>query len=154
MRSTMKVYELSIKYSLVEEGPVETLSNAQTVVEYMRNAFDELPLGETFYVILLNRKNRPIGRHKVTTGTATAALCHPREVFRIAVLGTACSIIACHNHPSGIPEPSAADLSITKLLVEAGRCLEIPVLDHIIIGDATDDPLGKGYFSWRESGLM
>jgi DNA repair protein RadC len=63
-------------------------------------------------------------------------------------------VLLFHNHPSGIPEPSAADLSITKLLVGARHCLEIPVLDHIIIGDACDDPSGNGYFSWSESGLM
>jgi DNA repair protein RadC len=150
----MKVYDATIRYTLVNEGPAEVLSNAPKVVQYMAGAFDELPLQESFWVVLCNRKNRAIARHQVTVGTATAALAHPREVFKIAILASACSIILCHNHPSGDPAPSAADLSITKMLVDAGRLLEISVLDHIVIGNATDDPTGKGYFSWREAGLM
>lgn len=150
----MRIYDLTLKYTMVQEGPALTLNSAPKVVAYMQGAFDELPLSECFFIVLLDRKNRPLGRHKVTTGTATAALCHPREVYRAAVLATACSVIAIHNHPSGVPQPSEADLQVTKLLAEAGRALEIPLLDHIIIGTVADDPDGKGYFSWREAGLL
>lgn len=150
----MRIYEQSIKYSLVSDGATEALSNAQKVVEYMRGAFDELPLQETFYVITLNRKNKPLGRHKVSVGTATCALCHPREVFRIAVLSSASSILAIHSHPSGDCTPSSADLAVTKQIADAGRILDIPLIDHLIIGNPVDDPSGKGYFSWREAGLL
>ena len=150
----MKIYDAKIRYTLVNEGPAEVLANAGKVVEYMKGAFDDYPLQEAFWVILCNRKNRAMARHRVTLGTATSALAHPREVFKLAILASACSVLLCHNHPSGETQPSAADLSITKMLVDAGRLLEIPVLDHIIIGNVLDDPLGKGYFSWREAGLM
>jgi DNA repair protein RadC len=150
----MRIYEAKISYQLVQEGPVEALSNAERVVEYMRGAFDELPLVETFYVVPVNRKNKPLGRHRVTVGTATATLCHPREVFRIAVMASACSIICVHSHPSGDPSPSAADIAITRLLREASQTLEISLLDHVIIGNVTDDPMGRGFYSFREAGLV
>jgi DNA repair protein RadC len=123
-------------------------------VEYMQGAFDEAPVAEMFYVVCLTRKNRPLGRHRVTVGTATAALAHPREVFRIAILASAAAIVCVHNHPSGDPGPSAADLTITKLLREASKTVEIDMLDHVIIGTKDDDPLGRGYYSFREAGLL
>lgn len=150
----MRIYSAEIKYTLVNEGPVETLSTAQKVAEYMQGGFDELPLQEAFYVIVLNRKNRPMGRHRVTVGTATAALAHPREVFRIAVLASASAIICVHNHPSGDPSPSAADMQITHLLRDGAKTLEIALLDHVIIGNRIDDPSGKGFYSFREAGLI
>ena len=150
----MRIYSAKISYQLLQEGPAVTLSRAESVVEYMAGAFDENPLAESFYVVCVNRKNRPLGRHLVTLGTATAALCHPREVFRIAVLASAVSIICIHNHPSGDPAPSAADLQITRLLKDASKTLEISLLDHIIIGNREDDPIARGFYSFREAGLL
>ena len=150
----MRIYEAKLSYQLVQEGPAEAVSSAERVVEYMRGGFDELPLAESLYVIILNRKNKPLGRHRVTVGTATAALAHPREVFRIAVMASAAAIICVHNHPSGDPAPSTADVQITRLLREASKTLEIPLLDHVIIGNAVDDPLNRGYYSFREAGLI
>ncbi len=150
----MRIYEAKLSYLLVQEGPVEPVSNAPRVVEYMNGGFDELPLAEAFYVIVLNRRNRPLGRHRISVGTATAALAHPREVFRIAVLASASSIICVHNHPSGDPSPSASDIQLTRQLREAGQALDIPVLDHVIIGNVLDDPLNRGYYSFREAGLL
>ena len=98
----MRIYDAKIQYHLVQEGPQEVLSNAEKIVQYMAGAFDEAPVAEMFYVVCLNRKNRPLGRHRVTIGTATAALAHPREVFRAAILANACAIVCVHNHPSGV----------------------------------------------------
>ncbi len=151
---TMRVYEAKIQYHLVQEGPQEVLNRAEKIVEYMQGAFDEAPVAEMFYVVCLTRKNRPLGRHRVTVGTATSALAHPREVFRVAILASAAAIVCVHNHPSGDPGPSAADLSITKLLREASKTVEIDLLDHVIIGTKDDDPLGRGYYSFREAGLL
>jgi DNA repair protein RadC len=150
----MRVYEAKIQYCLVQEGPQEILNRAEKIVEYMQGAFDEAPVAEMFYVVCLTRKNRPLGRHRVTVGTATSALAHPREVFRAAILASAAAIVCVHNHPSGDPGPSAADLSITKLLQEASKTVEIDLLDHVIIGTKDDDPLGRGYYSFREAGLL
>jgi DNA repair protein RadC len=150
----MRIYDAKISFHLVQEGPAEPVGNAAKVVEYMRGAFDELPLNECFYVIVLNRKNRPMGRHKVTVGTQTAALAHPREVFRVAVMASAAAIICVHNHPSGDPAPSAADLQITNLLRDGAKTLEISLIDHVIIGNLMDDPRGVGYYSFREAGIL
>jgi len=150
----MRIYNTTIHYHLVQEGYQEVLSTAERVVQYMTGAFDEAPVAEMFYVICLNRKNRPLGRHRVTIGTATAALAHPREVYRIAILASASAIVCVHNHPSGDPAPSSADVQITHLLREASKTIEISMLDHVIIGTKEDDPLGIGFYSFRNSGLI
>jgi DNA repair protein RadC len=150
----MKRYEAKIQYTLLEDGPVEVLSTAEKMVQYMRDAWDEMPLAECFWVVLLNRKNKPLGRHRISVGTATATLAHPREVYRAAVLASASAICCLHNHPSGDPLPSSADVQMTRLLRDAGKCLEITMLDHIVVGNVTDDPSGKGYYSFREAGMI
>jgi DNA repair protein RadC len=150
----MRIYNATIHYHLVQEGYQEVLSTAERVVQYMTGAFDEAPVAEMFYVVCLNRKNRPLGRHRVTIGTATAALAHPREVFRIAILASASAIVCVHNHPSGDPAPSSADVQITHLLRQASKTVEISMLDHVIIGTKEDDPIGMGFYSFRNAGLI
>jgi len=150
----MRIYNATIHYHLVQEGYQEVLSTAERVVQYMTGAFDEAPVAEMFYVVCLNRKNRPLGRHRVTIGTATAALAHPREVFRIAILASASAIVCVHNHPSGDPAPSSADVQITHLLRQASKTVEISMLDHVIVGTKEDDPLGMGFYSFRNAGLI
>jgi DNA repair protein RadC len=150
----MRIYNATIHYHLVQEGYQEVLSTAERVVQYMTGAFDEAPVAEMFYVVCLNRKNRPLGRHRVTIGTATAALAHPREVFRIAILASASAIVCVHNHPSGDPAPSSADIQITHLLRQASKTVEISMLDHVIIGTKEDDPIGMGFYSFRNAGLI
>ena len=93
-------------------------------------------------------------RVEISSGTATAALAHPREVFRAAVRESAASIICAHNHPSGDPAPSAPDLHVTRQLREAAKAVDIELLDHVIVGQAAADPAGRGFFSFREAGLL
>jgi DNA repair protein RadC len=150
----MRIYNAKIQYQLVQEGPQEVLSTPEKIVQYMAGAFDEAPVAEMFYVVCLSRKNRPLGRHRVTMGTATAALAHPREVFRVAILANACAVVCVHNHPSGDPSPSAADIQLTRQLREASAVMDIPLLDHLVIGDRDDDPLGVGFYSFRSAGLI
>ncbi len=88
---------------------------------------------EHFLVLLLNARHEVIGRETVSIGSLNASIVHPREVFKPAVLASAASVILVHNHPSGDPEPSEEDLTITKRLVEAGELLGIQVLDHVIV---------------------
>ena len=152
--SNMKVYEASIHYTLVRSGHQVALNTPAEIVEYMTGAFDDSPLQESFYVVCLNRKYRPLCRNRITMGTATATLAHPREVFRAAVLASAVAIVCVHNHPSGDPSPSAADVAITRQLHEAGNLMEIELLDHVIMGYQEDDPAGRGYFSFREAGRL
>jgi DNA repair protein RadC len=104
--------------------------------------------------LCLNRKNRLIKRVEITSGTATAALAHPREVFRAAIRESASAVICAHNHPSGDPAPSAPDVQVTRQLREAAKAVDIELLDHVIVGRAAADPQGRGYFSFREAGML
>jgi DNA repair protein RadC len=89
---------------------------------------------ETFQVLLLDGKHRLKRQEIVSIGTLTTSLVHPREVFRPAVREAAAAVICAHNHPSGDPHPSAEDLEVTRRLLDAGRTLGIPLLDHVILG--------------------
>jgi DNA repair protein RadC len=109
---------------------------------------------EKFWTLTMNTRRRLINCVEVTSGTATASLAHPREVFRQAIIDGAACVAVVHNHPSGDPEPSSADVGITRQLREAARITGIELVDHIIIGQASHDPLGRGYFSFRMAGLM
>ncbi len=102
---------------------------------------------EEFYVVLLNRKNVVQKYQMVTRGTLDSSLVSPREVFKIAIDNRAASIILVHNHPSGNLEPSKEDIKITEQLYQAGKIIEIPVLDHIIIAN-------NGYTSFLERNLV
>jgi len=109
---------------------------------------------EKFWVLCLNRKNRLLKQVEVTSGTATSSLAHPREVFREAIRHGASAVICVHNHPSGDPAPSGPDVQVTRQLREAARAVDIMLLDHIILGRASADPRGTGYFSFRASGML
>jgi DNA repair protein RadC len=88
---------------------------------------------EHFVVFYLDTRNQTIEQEIISVGTLNASLVHPREVFEPAVKHLAAQIIVAHNHPSGNPEPSADDLSLTKRLVEAGKIMGIEVLDHVVV---------------------
>jgi DNA repair protein RadC len=150
----MRVYEAKITDSLVALGEEIKLDRPEKVVDYLRSAYEENPLQESFYVIFLNRKNVPISRLLVSLGTATSALAAPREVFRGAILAGATAILVSHNHPSGDPAPSAADIQVTRQLREASKIIDIELLDHVIAGHPESDPLSKGYYSFREAGIV
>jgi DNA repair protein RadC len=103
---------------------------------------------EHFYAIGLDSGNRIVYIDIVTVGTLNASLIHPRETFRVAILKAVAGIIIAHNHPSGDPIPSEHDKTITKQLIESGKILGIPVLDHIIFCK-TDN-----YFSFANHGII
>ena len=109
---------------------------------------------EKFWVLCLNRKNRLKKLVEVTSGTATSALAHPREVFRAAIQYGATAIACVHNHPSGDPAPSFADIQVTRQLREAAKAVEIQLLDHVVVGKICTDPRGLGYYSFREAGVL
>ncbi|MFH0991010.1 MAG: DNA repair protein RadC [bacterium] len=102
---------------------------------------------EEFWSILLTSSNQLIREIRITTGILNSSLAHPRECFVDAIKEKAAGVIFFHNHPSGNPEPSGEDISLTRQLVEAGKILGIPVHDHIIIADAH-------YSSFAERGLL
>jgi DNA repair protein RadC len=105
------------------------------------------PECECFVVLLLNTRRRIKGHHMVSIGTLDTLLVHPREVFRVAVASSAAAVVLLHNHPSGDPQPSEADIKVTRDLVRAGQLMKIEVLDHVIIGHPGHQSLRElGYF--------
>jgi DNA repair protein RadC len=108
---------------------------------------------ECFVVMLVNTRRKILGHCLISTGTLDTILVHPREVFRPAVIGAAAAIVLAHNHPSGDPTPSEADIKVTRDLIRAGQLLKIDVLDHIVIGQP-DGNGNKGYVSLRELGYF
>ena len=102
---------------------------------------------EEFWVLLLNRSNRFIGKYCISTGGVSGTVVDAKVIFKKALESLASSIILCHNHPSGNLKPSQADINITKKLKSAGESLDIEVLDHLIITDQT-------YYSFADEGKM
>ncbi len=92
---------------------------------------------EKFIVVCLNSSNKVIKNETISIGNLNSSVVHPREIFKVAIDSLSASIILIHNHPSGNPEPSNEDISITKKIVEAGKIMDIPVFDHIIIAGDT-----------------
>jgi RadC-like JAB domain len=105
------------------------------------------PECECLVVFILNTRRRIKGHYLVSIGTMDTILCHPREIFRLAIMASAAAIIIAHSHPSGDPTPSEADIKITRDLIRAGQLLKIEVLDHIVIGNPNHLSLRSlGYF--------
>jgi DNA repair protein RadC len=150
----MRVFEAKLVYSLISLGEEVQLDTPSKVADYLRSAFDENPLQEAFYCVYLDRKNHPLGRQLITLGTATSTLVSPKEVFRGAIVAGAVAIIVAHNHPSRDPSPSSADVSATRQLREASRILDIQMLDHVVCGEVKADPQARGFYSFREAGLL
>ena len=136
---------------LQHESPV--LDNPENVVRLLREK-NLVKNVETLQVLLLNTRHRLIRvDEKITEGTLDTLLVHPREVFRAAIAANAAAVVLAHNHPSGDPTPSEADIKVTRDLIRAGQLLKIEVLDHVIIGRATPER-PKDYASLRELGYF
>jgi DNA repair protein RadC len=136
-----------------EASSTDSFDSPERVAQFFRTRAAGLDV-EKFWVLCLDRKNRLIHDQAVTSGTATSSLVHPREVFRDAIKCNATAIIAVHNHPSGDPTPSKADIQITRQLKQAAQTLNIDFIDHVVIGRHEVDPLGKGYYSFDDAGLL
>ena len=106
---------------------------------------------ENFQVVMLNTRRKLIRIEAISQGTLDTLLVHPREVFKAAIAAGAAAIVIAHNHPSGDPTPSEADIKVTRDLIRAGQLLRIEVLDHVILGRATPDRL-KDWVSLKELG--
>lgn len=102
---------------------------------------------EEFWVLMLNRANRVMGKHMISRGGISGTIADPKVIFNRALLAQSSSIILVHNHPSGNTQPSNADRDITRKLRNAGDFLDLPVLDHLIIAE-------DGYFSFADEGLL
>lgn len=124
----------------------KVMNNPQQVADFLLPQMRYLDR-ELFKCLYLNRKNHFLFSEIVSVGGLSNSLVHPREVFKPAIKKSAASIILAHNHPSGDPQPSCEDISITKQLMDAGRILGIEILDHFILGDGQ-------WISLRQQGLM
>jgi DNA repair protein RadC len=135
---------------LQDESPL--LDNPENVAALLR-AKNLVKNVETLQVLCLNTRRRLIRVDEVIDGTIDTLLVHPREVFKFAISANAAAVVLAHNHPSGDPTPSEADIKVTRDLIRAGQLLKIDVLDHVIIGRATPERQ-KDYVSLRELGYF
>jgi len=133
-----------------QESP--TLDNPERIADLLREENRSYTV-ENFQVILLNTRRRLIRVERISQGTLDTILVHAREVFKPAIAANASAIVLAHNHPSGDPTPSEADVKVTRDLIRAGQLLKIEVLDHVILGRATQDR-PKDYVSLRELGYF
>lgn len=129
-------------------GDEIAISSPRDVFERM-TPYAERETVEVFWLLCLNSQHRLIGSapEAVTRGILNSSLVHPREVFIHAIVARAAAVVLCHNHPSGDPSPSADDRAVTEQLVAAGKLLDIPVMDHVVIGRGR-------YTSFAEAGLL
>jgi DNA repair protein RadC len=139
-------FELGRREDLEPELKDFDIKDPEAVVKAIRSSIKD-KAKEHFKLILLNPRNKIIGISTISIGTLNASLVHPREVFKDAITHSAASVVLAHNHPSGDPEPSEDDITITKRLIEAGKILGVEVIDHIIISK-------NGFFSFKERGLI
>ncbi len=124
----------------------EPLRSPENVFRHFQNRFRKARR-EIFYVVLLTNKNRKIRDVKISEGSLTASLVHPREVFNPVIRESAAAVLFVHNHPSGDPTPSQEDMEITRRLKEVGEVMGIRVVDHVVIGH-------DRYFSFSERGML
>jgi len=126
--------------------PGTSFQSSAAVFEYFRPLLADMKK-ECFWALLLDGKNRIQRAVRISEGSLTRSIVHPREVFRPAIREAAAGLLFLHNHPSGDPEPSEEDIQITKRLVETGKVVGIRVLDHVIIG-------AYRYFSFADAGML
>ena len=147
---TMRLRELTIRYTVKKDHDNQPVVVGRSLGRPSEAAAALMPLlqdepAEVFAILCLTTKYRVIAYHEVGRGTLDSVLVNPREVFTAALLAHSAAIVAVHNHPSGDPTPSPDDLDVTRRLAAAGEMLDIPLLDHIIIGDGR-------YYSLKEAG--
>lgn len=150
----MRIYETTLQFSLVQLGETVRLDSAAQLVDYVRSGIERNPVQESFWLIALDKRRQPICRHMLTLGTQTAALVNVRDVIRVAILANAVSVAIAHNHPSGDPAPSSADLQVTRQVNQGCRAVDLELIDHVILGNPESDPAKLGYYSFRNAGLL
>ena len=138
------VYKTKVKNS---ERP--HITKAKDTYQLLTTSWDEGKLGfiEQFKVIFLNRGNKVLGIYEISTGGLTGTVADPRLIFAAAIKANAVGLILAHNHPGGSLQPSKADVDLTEKIRQAGRLLDIFVLEHMILTT-------EGYYSFAEEGLL
>lgn len=128
----------------VDEKP--KISSSKDAYQIIKADLLDIP-HEEFWVLILNRANRVIKKHQISQGGVAGTVADPKIIYKSALDSLASGIILAHNHPSGNLTPSQADIDLTKKLRDAGKMLEIQVLDHIIVA-------GQKYFSFADEGML
>lgn len=139
----VSIQQVREKSLMVERKQISAPKIAAEIFETFLGSIDR----EAFVVGMLDTKNQINSLNLVSIGTLNSTIAQPREVFKAAILSNAASIIICHNHPSGNPQPSREDINTTRTIQEAGKLLKIPLLDHIILGY-------NSFCSFKEDGLL
>ena len=145
--------ELGRRVGIETEPPPQRIRGPADVQRYYAVTLRDLAV-EEFHVLALGSQSQILADLLITRGILNSSLVHPREVFRAAIAEAAAGIIVVHNHPSGDPTPSADDRAVTRQLVEAGRVLDMPVYDHVIVGGGRGSADGDRYVSFAEAGLL
>ena len=135
---------------LAREGSIvsdrKTVHSPEDVQQILQGYFAEVPC-EHFLAVMLDTKNHVLAVSTISVGSLNASIVHPRELFQRAILANAASLILAHNHPSGDPTPSPEDMELTRKLTAAGKLLDIPILDHVILGEGR-------FVSLKEQGTL
>ncbi len=154
VKAQMLLCSLQIGRNMIKESLSETkaIKSPIDVINVLNEEIQTLD-NEIFWVLHMDSKNQFDGKpEEITSGLLNSSLVHPREVFRKAIRDATCAVILAHNHPSGDPTPSPEDIKVTRQLVEAGKIIDIKVLDHIIIGRKSAGH--SQYTSMREKGIV
>ncbi|MDF7805925.1 DNA repair protein RadC [Pontiellaceae bacterium B12219] len=150
IKAAMELAQRLTRESVGESPMVVTPEQAAAVLRERARVLQK----EVFWALMLDAKNRLIGEpQKISEGTLTSSLVHPRELFKKALELSCASMILAHNHPSGDPTPSSEDIKVTKQLIGAGQVMGIKVLDHIVIGHRRTNS-NTDFLSLREAGLV
>ena len=151
-----KAIELKAAFALAarlarSEAEARAIENADDIARLLGEEMRLLD-HESVRVVSLNTKHRVLAVDEISRGTLNESLFHPREAYRGAVARGAHAVILVHNHPSGNPKPSDADLRVTRSMKDAGALLQIELIDHVILGAPGRD--GRAYFSFKNEGLL
>jgi DNA repair protein RadC len=142
----MAALEMGRRRKATEPEEKPKVLTSKDTADIFKPLLSDLP-HEEFWILLLNRNNLVLDKFKVSQGGMSGTVIDVRIILKLALENRACSIILCHNHPSGNLIPSEADKEITRKITEAGKHMDIPVLDHLIIGNDV-------YFSFADEGLI
>lgn len=148
MKTIIKKYSVAlVKESAHKYADIPTrLDDPGKIIDYVDSVLNFAAMTrESFVLVPVDTKLKPLGVFVLTTGTINASLVSTRDVFQAALLCNAASIFVLHNHPSGDPSPSMQDKEITKKLIDAGKLMEIPLIDHVIVGE-------NRYYSFKVDG--
>jgi len=142
----LAAFELGARVAREARPLLVRIREPEDVVHLFRNSLRDLQV-EEFHLLALDSQSQVLREVLVTRGLLNSSLVHPREVFRAAIAEAAAGIIVVHNHPSGDPTPSAEDKAVTRQLLAAGRLLDLPLYDHVIIA-------GDRFVSFANAGLL